>query len=350
MKPATSSPARRRSSASSRAAARNVASLVRQPKEGGSLAEIQRARILIAAAEVTQKVGYAQATVAQVTARARVSRRTFYELFDNREECLVALVEDVIALVERELANAKLAELPWRERVRGGLWTILCFLDREPALAQLSVVEPLGGGPQVLELRERTLARLASVLDEGRSVGNRSGEHMVLTAEGLVGAAFGVVHARLLRRDPRPLRDLLGELMGLIVLSYLGPAAGRREQARPAPELSLAPRSDNGPSAPGDEQDPLRDLPMRLTYRTALVLSFIDEQPGVSNRMVADRVGITDQGQMSKLLARLARLGLAANDGAGHSSGEANAWTLTPLGRQVARRLSVVETNKVEAA
>jgi chromosome segregation and condensation protein ScpB len=78
---------------------------------------------------------------------------------------------------------------------------------------------------------------------------------------------------------------------------------------------------------------------MRVTYRTAVVLERIAEQPGISNRQVADQAGIADQGQMSKLLSRLQRLGLIANTGQGHTKGEPNAWTLTPTGLQVAQNI-----------
>jgi AcrR family transcriptional regulator/DNA-binding MarR family transcriptional regulator len=322
-----------------------------RPAHDEQLAAIQRSRLLDAAVETIAEIGYGQATVAQITARARVSRRTFYELFDNREECLVALLDEIVATVERELAAAGVEGLPWCERVRGGLWTILCFLDREPALAQVCIVQALGGGLHVLERREGTLAQLAAVLDEGRREGPHAGRCTQLTAEGLVGAAFGIVHARLLRRDRRPLRELLGELMGLITLSYLGPTAARRAQNLPLPAFTRPAHAACEPVTRRRGRDPLQDVPMRLTYRTARVLGCIAEQPGISNRAVAERAGIVDQGQMSKLLARLARLGLAVNDGTGHAKGEANAWMLTPLGQRVAKRLQVGdEAHKEEAA
>ena len=91
--------------------------------------EIQRSRLLAAAAVVIDEVGYEQASVQRITDRARVSRRTFYELFGNREECLVALLDEAAERVERELEAAGLGGLAWRERVRGGLWVILSFLD-----------------------------------------------------------------------------------------------------------------------------------------------------------------------------------------------------------------------------
>ena len=79
---------------------------------------------------------------------------------------------------------------------------------------------------------------------------------------------------------------------------------------------------------------------MRLTYRTAQVLeSASPGSRGSATGVVAERAGVTDQGQISKLLARLERLGLAANGGNGHAKGEANAWTLTTLGREVAQRV-----------
>jgi DNA-binding MarR family transcriptional regulator len=75
---------------------------------------------------------------------------------------------------------------------------------------------------------------------------------------------------------------------------------------------------------------------MRLTYRTMRVLSEIAEHPGCSNKQVGVLAGAQDQGQVSKLLARLQKLGLIENTGGQPGSGMPNAWTLTPSGSQVA--------------
>jgi AcrR family transcriptional regulator len=302
--------------------------------------EMQRARLLSAAAITAAELGWAGTSVAHITARARVSRRTFYDLFANREECMIAVLDDAAARVTAEIVAADLQDLPWRELVRGGLWTILCFLDREPVLARVCVVQALQGGPRVLLWREEVFTRLASILDEGRGQSTRARECTVLTAEGLVGAAFAIVHARLLTNKRRePFRNLLGELMSLIVLPYQGPAAARSEQQRALPPL---PRSEHGTHRNGArsrilEHDPLRDVPMRLTYRTARVLEAICENAGASNRLVADHAGIDDQGQVSKLLARLERLGLTANTGQAQARGEPNAWRLTARGEEIER-------------
>ncbi len=314
--------------------------------------EIQRSRLLAAAAVVIDEDGYEQVSVQRIAERARVSRRTFYELFDNREECLVALLDEAAERVQRELEAAGLGGLAWRERVRGGLWVILSFLDAEPVLARICVVQSLHAGPEGLERREQLLARLAGVLDEGRREGPRGEECTLVTAEGLVGGALGVVYARLRGGDRRPLTGLLDELMGMIALQYLGARAARREQRLPVPAVRPAPQGER--ASLGGEKDPLDEVEMRLTYRTARVLECIAELggrgSGPSNRAVAERAGVTDPGQISKLLRRLERLGLAVNTGGGHQSGEPNAWELTPLGGRVAQRLSVLTGNRTEAA
>lgn len=314
----------------------------RERREGtvlarSQVAEIQRSRLLAAAVAVADELGYANASVADIVTRARISRRTFYELFANREECLSAVLEDAYASIGRELEHARLEELPWRERVRTGLSAILSFFDREPVLARMCVVQALGAGPAVLERREQLLAALARAVDEGRQASPRAGGCTVLTAEGLVGAAFAIVYARVLRREQRPLSELLNELTGMIVLPYLGPGAARREQARPLPPSALG----SGVPRPAvvAAEDPLRDVPMRLTHRTALVLEAVCDHPGASNREIADLAGVHDPGQISKLLRRLTQLGLLANRAGGHVRGEANVWRLTAIGEQVARGL-----------
>jgi DNA-binding MarR family transcriptional regulator len=188
---------------------------------------------------------------------------------------------------------------------------------------------------------------LAGVVEEGRGESARAAGCGPLTAEGLVGAAFAIVYARLLRGEQQ-ITGLLGELMGMIVLPYLGPAAARREQLRAVPALPVARRSDAREKR--SVHDPLEGVQMRLTYRTARVLDGVSEHPGASNRMVADYAEIHDPGQISKLLRRLQGLGLLVNTEEGRAKGEANAWELTPQGQQVARSIQVHSRRVSEAA
>ncbi len=306
--------------------------------------EIQRSRLLAGAVSTIDELGYPQATVGQITARARLSRRTFYQMFANRDECFAAVLEEVAATVAGELAAAGVEGLVWRERARLGVFAILSFFDREPALARVCVVQVLRAGPLVLSRREAVLAQLAGVVDEGRVDGARSDGLTAVTAEGVVGAAFAIVYSRLARRDREPLTALLGELMAMIVLPYLGPAAARRERSRSAPATPAVSPSARA-AAPRSARDPLADVNLRLTHRTARVLEGIAELSGrgsdPSNREVATFAGVSDPGQISKLLRRLERLGLLLNTGAGHAKGEPNAWALTPKGERVTEGIRV---------
>ena len=316
------------------------------------VSEMQRARLLSAAVSTVAEVGYAGASVALITARARVSRRTFYDLFESREDCLLAVMQDAVQSVSVEIAEANLTGLVWRERVRGGLLVILSFFDREPVLAKVCVVYSLQGGPRVLEWREEFLAGLTRIVDQGRGESTRGRVCTMLTAEGLVGGVFAIVYARLSsHRRQEPLRGLLGELMSLIVLPYLGPEAAGREQQRSVPALPRTKRaaSDNG-GKPAVERDSLRDVPMRLTYRTARVLEAVAVHPGASNRHIGEQADVHDQGQISKLLGRLRRIGLLTNTGVGHTKGEPNAWRLTDLGERVTQQLALGADPQREAS
>jgi AcrR family transcriptional regulator/DNA-binding MarR family transcriptional regulator len=299
---------------------------------------MQRARLLGAAVAMVDELGWSGVSVRHISARARISRRTFYEVFEDRDDCLLAMLGDAVARVEEALATADLGGGSWLERVRGGLWTILCFFEDDPALARVCVVQSAGGSQRVLEARELVLARLGRILGEGSRASSRASGVPPLTAEGLVGAAVWIVYKRLLTGEPGRLSDLRGELMEMIVLPYLGASAARAERKRPLPKRRAAQGRSSGRGV--WQQDPLAEVPMRLTHRTMRVLEVTGENPGASNRMVAEGAGIYDQGQVSKLLARLQRLELMQNTSDGHAKGERNAWHLTPLGQRVTEQLS----------
>jgi AcrR family transcriptional regulator len=299
----------------------------------GQVTEIQRSRMLAAAVEAVEEVGYARMTVAQVIGRARVSRKTFYDVFADREDCFLAAFDQALGQARVVVQEAHDRQSGWREGIRAGLARLLIFMDDEPALAKLCVVEALGAGERVLERRAKVLDELASKVDQGRFVMNVTRKPPEVTAEGVVGAVFAVVHTRLLEGGREPLTNLLGPLMSMLVLPYLGARAASRELSRPPLEV----HRDSRPPTRPRSQDPLQGLDMRLTYRTVRVLMVIAEHPGASNREIAEGSGIVDQGQISKLLTRLARLNLVENVGEGQEKGAANAWHLTPRGAQVER-------------
>jgi AcrR family transcriptional regulator/DNA-binding MarR family transcriptional regulator len=299
----------------------------------GRVSAIQRTRMLGAMVEVAGERGAPRASVAHIVERAGISRRTFYEHFEDREDCFLAAFDYALARAREAVVPAYVAGGAWRERLRAGLSALLGFFDEQPGLGALLVIDALGAGPRALERRTELLEALIAVVDGGREEVRAGQDPPPLAADGVVGAVFNVLHARMLERRlgsgptaPAPLLSLVNPFMSMIVMPYVGTAAARRELERAVP----APRAVKEPSG-----DPLRDLDMRLTYRTVRVLVAVAAESGASNRRIADAAGVTDQGQISKLLARLEHLGLVANSGDGPAKGEPNAWTLTAKGTEV---------------
>jgi AcrR family transcriptional regulator len=289
-------------------------------------------RILVAATEVISELGYGGMSATAVVSRAGVSRRTFYELFEDREDCFLAIFEGAVSRIAVVARSAYEGERYWGEKVRAGLSALLQFIGDEPGLGSLVIVDALGAGPRVLQRRAQCLETLSKIVEQGGTeVTTREDSvaelRSVLTAECVVGTVLSVLHAWMLEADRRPPEELVNPLTAMIVLPYLGQAAATRELARPTPTRRRA------PSRP--VRDALDGLQIRITYRTLRVLAAIAEHPGTGNRQIAAAAGISDPGQISKLLTRLALHGLVGNDGPSQLTGERNAWTLTAKGEQV---------------
>jgi AcrR family transcriptional regulator len=329
----------------SRARERGLARDVDRGGGRGGVAGIQRGRMIVAMAQVARERGAGATTVADVVARSGVSRRTFYELFADRDDCFRAAFDQAVERAARRVLPACESAVGWRERMRAGLEALLEFLDDEPDLGALCVVDALGAGPAALERRARVVQALIDAVHEGRREAGAGAKPTRLTAEGVVGAVLSVLHARMsgseaggsggaCRGDWQPMVRLQGPLMAMIVLPYLGQAEAAREASRPAPRRHRT--ATRG-------EDPLRSWDMRLTYRTVRVLLAIGELVGngrgPSNRQVADASGVADPGQISKLLARLEHLGLIENSGGPPLRGEPNVWRLTPKGAEIERTI-----------
>src|SRR5258708_15999221 len=162
------------------------------------ITEIQRARLLAAMVEVSAERGADSVSVAHVVECAGVSRRTFYELFDDREECFLAALDDAVARASRYVLDAYDPKAKWVERVRTALIAALQFLDAEPRVGQLLIVGSLGAGHRALERRRRGIAQIIALMDEGRTESKAVQELPPLTAEGIVGGVLSVLHSRLL--------------------------------------------------------------------------------------------------------------------------------------------------------
>jgi AcrR family transcriptional regulator/DNA-binding MarR family transcriptional regulator len=301
------------------------------------LLDLQRARIVAAMLDAAAKRGGGSVTVADVVKRSGVSRRTFYDVFVDAEDCLLAAFEQALDYAAERVVPAYEAQSGWRESIRAGLVALLGLLDENPIVGRVLIVESLSGGPRVAARREDVIRLLTSVIERGRAGAIGGGAVVApLVGEGIVGGVLSVIRTRMSGGgtrvgggDDASLVCLTSALMSMIVLPYLGRAAARRELERAAPSVSVTEHSD-APTV-----DPFKEAGLRLTYRTVRVLVAIGAHPGASNRTIGEASEIKDQGQISKLLARLERGGMVANEASDASKGAPNSWTLSEAGARI---------------
>jgi AcrR family transcriptional regulator len=175
--------------------------------------EVQKQRLFDAAATVFSKVGYAEASAEAISRQAGMSKATFYEHFANKEECLVALFEyATAALVEELVAASRGAERGYAERHSAGLRAILEAIEDNPPMAQAILVETVGAGPRLAELRIAALSGFAQVMYEQtvRAAELTGGPAFASPDEAfaIVGATFELVSRQLRTGEPERLLDL----------------------------------------------------------------------------------------------------------------------------------------------
>jgi AcrR family transcriptional regulator len=293
------------------------------------LSDLQRGRLLSATFALVGEGGYEAVSARSISERAGMSNRTFYECFNDREDCFLAAFNYALEGLGSEARAGWESQLGWTARVRAALLALLTTLDREPAVRRLVFVEALAAGPRVLACRARVLEQLAGVIDEGRTNAKTRGRLPGLVAEGVVGGAFGVIHARLLELRPEPLVGLLGQLMAMIVLPYRGSAAAARELELPIPRPQARRRDEDGTARrPLGGSSP---VDYRLTARARMALAAVAGRPGLNNREVSEVIGLSDQGQVSRMMKRLTVQGLVENSQT-HSKRLVRAWRLTANG------------------
>jgi AcrR family transcriptional regulator/DNA-binding MarR family transcriptional regulator len=303
---------------------------------GGAMyaSDLQRGRLLNATFALVDERGYEGLSARRVSERAGVSNRTFYESFSDREDCFLAAFNHAVDGLELEMRAAWDSELGWTARVRAGLTALLQALDREPAVRRLVFVEALAAGPRVLARRARVLESLAGVIDQGRANAQAPAGLPMLTAEGVVGATFGVIHARLLELRPEPLVELRGALMASIVFPYRGSKAATSELERPVPRVPLRAVHRDGDGLSRRLVASASPVDYRLTIRTQMALAAVAGRPGLNNREISEIIGLSDKSQVSRMMRRLSDQGLVENTLA-QTKRQVMAWRLTSDGEAV---------------
>jgi len=129
------------------------------------VAHNQRERLIDAIANVVAQRGYAATRVVDITDYAGVSRKTFYELFTDKEDCFLAAYDAITALMMDKLGrDVAAADESWEAKVHALLGGLLAFMAAEPAFARMCVVDVLGSGPRGMARRDAAVAAFLPII------------------------------------------------------------------------------------------------------------------------------------------------------------------------------------------
>jgi AcrR family transcriptional regulator len=181
--------------------------------------------------------GYADISVADVVQHARVSKRTFYEHFADKEACYLAtysaLSDDVLA----RIAAAGATDLPAEERLVAATYAYLAALEERPALTRTFLTEIQAAGPEALRLRRSIHGRFAELLRLLVERGRRERPGMRVISPEMAAALVGGINELVLLTLEEGRERLLGEIGGTVIellRAVLLSTPERRSRAFPA--------------------------------------------------------------------------------------------------------------------
>ena len=166
------------------------------PPDNDTAVSEHRHRLLEGMAHAVAAKGYAETTIADIVREASVSRRTFYEHFSTKSECLIALYEAASRNALKVLRGAIDPAHGWQDQVETTLSAYLSCMAQNPVLMRTLFVEILGLGSPGLAARRRVNQEIAGfmlgVINGKPSAPSVSGRRSALTAELAMAVVGGI--------------------------------------------------------------------------------------------------------------------------------------------------------------
>ncbi|WP_298931818.1 TetR/AcrR family transcriptional regulator [uncultured Ramlibacter sp.] len=169
-----------------------------------------RSRLLEGMAHAVAAKGYADTTIADVVREASVSRRTFYEHFQDKAQCLVALYEAASHNALKVLREAIDPRHEWETQVEQALGAYLGAMATNPLLMRTLFIEILGLGAQGLASRRRVNQEIAGFMLGVVNAGGRSAP----LSPGMAMAVVGGINELVLEYIEQDRVAELGQLVG----------------------------------------------------------------------------------------------------------------------------------------
>lgn len=183
--------------------------------------ENQRERLISGLIDAVAERGYNETKIADIIEAAGLSRRTFYEHFSNKEDCFAAAYESTFAYI-RESMRATDMEKEWTDRVGDGLASLLEVLATHPSLARFFLIAPASVGDEIVDRHHVAMLELVSALVEGSPEPADSIDASETRAQALAGGLSRLVVAKLNAGQAERLRELLPDLVELVLRPYVG--------------------------------------------------------------------------------------------------------------------------------
>jgi AcrR family transcriptional regulator len=125
-----------------------------------------RLRLLHAMATAVAEKGYAAVTIADVVARAGVSKRTFYEHFTSKQDCLFSCYADASDALATVVRAAAMSATSGRARVVAAVKAYFVALDAGGPLVAPVLTEIQASGGPGRELRRAKTHEFAALIRE----------------------------------------------------------------------------------------------------------------------------------------------------------------------------------------
>jgi AcrR family transcriptional regulator len=184
--------------------------------------------------EVVAERGYPETRVVDVIGVAGVSRKTFYELFESKEDCFLAAYDALLTNLLEEATEGfeSNPRASWADRVTTALQALLEHLASHPDEARFAIVEVLAAGPRSLARRDAALRQFAGFLEGGRATAEV--ELPGITSLAVAGGINELLYSEILHGAATRLPSRLPDLVFWITLPFLGAegATSQRERAR----------------------------------------------------------------------------------------------------------------------
>jgi len=137
-----------------------------------------RERLLEGLTDSLGRKPYREVTLTDITAAARVSRRTFYQHFANKDECLLALAANTSVRMMRVVLTAVQNSSDWQETVERVTDAYLSFIHSQPPLMKALYIETSSMGLEGLKARRQIAETFAAFLVQQVDDRRRHGESL----------------------------------------------------------------------------------------------------------------------------------------------------------------------------